>query len=47
MYRNGVVTGINFEFEGVCEVGAMYGGVYWLRTVKAKARIGVQSVEQR
>ena len=47
MYRNGVVRGINFEFEGVCEVGAVYEGVCRLRTVKAKGRISVQSVERR
>ena len=47
MYRNGVVRGINFESAGVCEVGAMYEGVYGLRTVKAKGRNSVRSVAQR
>ena len=47
MYRNGVVMGINFGFEGVCEVRAPYEGVDLLGTIKAKERKRVQCVEQR
>ena len=36
VYRNGVVVGTNFEFEGVCEVGTMYERVDLLRPVESE-----------